>query len=1115
MLFSTLQNSFSVIILISLMTILIFADRSFYRSVRYTFYVAMLGIITLILLGIFGKEYPEYDFVLDMVKNVLRTVVLFMWIKIVLNREEKPMYYMSMGFVVTNLTLSIIGICLHRSYITFTNLTMLFLMFALVYACVKDVIRKDNKESFFIFFELLVLIIATVLTIITGNQLMFDEMLGVCLGVYYCYIVGQFYKRDALTHLLNRHNMYYDMEELHKSRYGVVLIDIDNFKLINDKYGHDKGDEALATVSSMIKVCLPKGCRMYRFGGDEFVIISKEAGKEELERAFQDADIILEEKNYSISRGYAVHEPGTDDKAAITAADKEMYRHKREMKSDDIWDVMTGLFNLRGFIDELDVMKKKVLSTKQDVCLVCLDIEHLNNINTAYGYLEGNQVIITLAKIIQGCVGEGEFIAHLGGDEFAVALITDKNDEEKAKRFINNLSAGVKGASEFEDKEYTISLNFSTLFVNVDKDTQMDKAVDKVLYQKQTDKDNRRKSLQISATEEVKGYDEKVEKQVLDIIDHNKLRYAFQPIVSAKDGEIVAYEALMRSDTDPMVPPLTILQYAARNKRYRDIEKQTFFNVLAHMEKHQDILQDKRIFINSLPGYTMYEKDYEEWAGKYSSMLDRLVVEITEQKELEDGELEIINDRRKKAGFSLAIDDFGSGCSNTNSLLRYMPEVIKLDRLLISGIHKNSKKQYFINSIVMFAKQNAMSVLAEGVETEEELKMVIRLGVDYIQGFYTAKPDFDFLTGIEAIVKKTIVEENIRGNMGENRKVYIAGSEEELSLVHLALEEYTGLTIAVPKLILTGGFGYNADMNIKIKDGLTCDLILRDVSVNAVDNLPCIELGEGSKLTLYLEGDNLLKARGIYVPEGSSLTILGNGNLDIQAKGHECYGIGTNSNESIGDICLKHSGTVTIHVDGESCVAIGGGSYRSGKGIALDGGKTKIMVAAVTGVAIGCMEGKVPVRMFDNEVETDLRVSSGTAVGSLHDEQNINLDSFDLKITGNGSNVGGIGSVLGKGGTINLNSGSLNAKLNGQNIGIIGTGSGDTKIDISHVRVNLHGEGDRVVGIGNIEDDATLNMEESVTKIVIFAANAKAYGLRENGYTHQGPIPVLKINEQE
>ena len=78
MLFSTLQNSFSVIILISLMTILIFADRSFYRSVRYTFYVAMMGIIALILLGIFGKEYPECDFVLDMVKNVLRTVVLFM-----------------------------------------------------------------------------------------------------------------------------------------------------------------------------------------------------------------------------------------------------------------------------------------------------------------------------------------------------------------------------------------------------------------------------------------------------------------------------------------------------------------------------------------------------------------------------------------------------------------------------------------------------------------------------------------------------------------------------------------------------------------------------------------------------------------------------------------------------------------------------------------------------------------------------------------------------------------------------------------------------------------------------------------------------------------------------
>ena len=63
-----------------------------------------------------------------------------------------------------------------------------------------------------------------------------------------------------------------------------------------------------------------------------------------------------------------------------------------------------------------------------------------------------------------------------------------------------------------------------------------------------------------------------------------------------------------------------------------------------------------------------------------------------------------------------------------------------LDRLLMVGIDQNSKKQYFVNSIITFAKQNDMEVLAEGIETEAELKMVIRLGVDYIQGYFFSKP---------------------------------------------------------------------------------------------------------------------------------------------------------------------------------------------------------------------------------------------------------------------------------------------------------------------------------------------------------------------------------------
>ena len=88
----------------------------------------------------------------------------------------------------------------------------------------------------------------------------------------------------------------------------------------------------------------------------------------------------------------------------------------------------------------------------------------------------------------------------------------------------------------------------------------------------------------------------------------------------------------------------------------------------------------------------------------------------------------------------LAVEDYGSGQSNIQNLLRYTPNIVKIDRFLIKDIYKDSNKQLFISNIIEFAKMNDMRVVGEGVETKEELKTVAQYGVDYIQGYYTAKP---------------------------------------------------------------------------------------------------------------------------------------------------------------------------------------------------------------------------------------------------------------------------------------------------------------------------------------------------------------------------------------
>ena len=109
----------------------------------------------------------------------------------------------------------------------------------------------------------------------------------------------------------------------------------------------------------------------------------------------------------------------------------------------------------------------------------------------------------------------------------------------------------------------------------------------------------------------------------------------------------------------------------------------------------------------------------------------------------------------------IAIDDYGTGHSNIVNVLRYTPQLIKIDRELISGIRNDSNKQLFVRNTIDFAHQNGIRALAEGVETADELRTVIDLGVDLIQGFYTGRPTEQPIPAVSEPVRNLILEENL------------------------------------------------------------------------------------------------------------------------------------------------------------------------------------------------------------------------------------------------------------------------------------------------------------------------------------------------------------------
>lgn len=266
---------------------------------------------------------------------------------------------------------------------------------------------------------------------------------------------------------------------------------------------------------------------------------------------------------------------------------------------------------------------------------------------------------------------------------------------------------------------------------------------------------NRFKYSGTTKSEEVKVREDYTALKML--LDDNLFIYNYQPIIDVKNESIYAYEALMRTSGDINMSPLDVLTTAGAYNRLYEIERATMFNVMGDYADRKEEFRGRKVFINSIPGYFLNDYDKADLRDKYGEIFNAFVFEITEVGTASDAEVvEMKGLHSKELGIPLAIDDYGAGHSNIVNLLRYSPQIIKIDRYLITDVDKDKNKQMFIKGTIDFAAANNIKVLAEGVETSEEFKEVIRIGVDYVQGYYTGKPNREPMLELPEFVKKDI-----------------------------------------------------------------------------------------------------------------------------------------------------------------------------------------------------------------------------------------------------------------------------------------------------------------------------------------------------------------------
>ena len=567
--------------------------------------------------------------------------------------------------------------------------------------------------------------------------------------------------------------------------------------------------------------------------------------------------------------------------------------------------------------------------------------------------------------------------------------------------------------------------------------------------------------------------------EVTRILDENRFTYFFQPIVSATDGSIYAFEALMRAQSEKKISPLQIIKYAGMLRRLGDVEKATFLNVLNRIEQKEDLIDGRRIFINSIPGIRLEPEVRSEIERMLSKRGSQAVIELTEQSELDDNELEDMKDNYAKLGIGTAVDDYGTGYSNISNLLRYMPDYVKVDRSLLSGIQDSPQKQHFVREIIAFSHDNGIRVLAEGVETSEELRTVIWLGCDLIQGYYTGRPGPEILSAIDPKRIEEIRNFQKDREKGPMQRVYETGKTSRYSAGTLEREGYTticskGCDQTYRDYVLSGTPGQWSEMMLEFRDGYEGKVTLERLHLRAHKGLPCIRIGAGCNVTIELVGDNELEAGGVEVSEDAKLTMQGDGDLTIRLKGNDYCGIG-NAKGTAGILEFYQDGAINIEANGMHGAAIGG---ESGADIRIHSGRYAITQHGDQGVGIGCLEGDIRLVIRNCEMDLTQSYANGCAIGSFGGNAFVDIQKTYIHCIGSGSDSVVLGSVQGRA-TVKLENMASEFDIRAQKGCGLGSLYGTTEVELFKMSYRFTGSGQEVFAFASVNGEGQVRVSNS------------------------------------
>ena len=411
------------------------------------------------------------------------------------------------------------------------------------------------------------------------------------------------------------------------------------------------------------------------------------------------------------------------------------------------FDLLTGLPNRRMFYDRLEREVKKAHRGNLMLALLFIDLDRFKEVNDTLGHQTGDILLVEAARRIVSCVRESDTVARLGGDEFTV-ILSELPDTNHVEKIAQNIIAKLADPFVLGDEMAYVSASVGITFYPNDalEVEQLLRNADQAMYVAKNAGRNRL-SYFTNAMQEKAQSRLRLLNDLRGALAAGQFVLYFQPIVDLSSGNIRKAEALLRWQHPQrgMVSPMEFITLAEETGLIIDIGDWVFREASRWANRWVDICSDFQVSVNGSP------VQFQSEAGGIAPWLDHLqaldlsgqnvVIEITEGLLLnaDSG----ITDKLihfRDAGIQVAIDDFGTGYSALSYLKKFDIDYLKIDQSFIRDLATDQSDMALSEAIIVMAHKLGLKVIAEGVETMEQKRLLQEAGCDYGQGYLFSRP---------------------------------------------------------------------------------------------------------------------------------------------------------------------------------------------------------------------------------------------------------------------------------------------------------------------------------------------------------------------------------------